>query len=67
VTLAEMEAAIVRGHSDKDLARHALADNRQGPGDFADYLIGWRNREAGCSETLTFDQALKRNDLFRLV
>lgn len=52
---------------DKDLARRALADYRRGPGDFSDYLIGWRNREAGCSETATFDQALKRNELFRLV
>jgi predicted nucleic-acid-binding protein len=52
---------------DKDLARRALADYRQGPGDFSDYLIGWRNRQAGCSATATFDQALKGNDLFRLV
>jgi predicted nucleic-acid-binding protein len=52
---------------DRDLARRALADYRQGPGDFSDYLIGWHNRQAGCSETATFDRALGRSELFRLV
>jgi predicted nucleic-acid-binding protein len=52
---------------DRDLARRALADYRQGPRDFSDYLIGWRNRQAGCSETATFDRALRRSELFRLV
>lgn len=52
---------------DRDLARQALADYRHGPGDFSDYLIGWRNRQAGCSETATFDRALRRSGLFRLV
>jgi predicted nucleic-acid-binding protein len=52
---------------DKDLVRRALADYRHGPGDFSDYLIGWRNRHAGCSETATFDRALSRSELFRLV
>ncbi len=52
---------------DRDLARRALTDYRHGPGDFSDYLIGWRNRRAGCSETATFDRALRRSGLFRLV
>jgi predicted nucleic-acid-binding protein len=52
---------------DRDQARRALADYRHGPGDFSDYLIGWRNRQAGCSETATFDRALRRTGLFRLV
>jgi predicted nucleic-acid-binding protein len=52
---------------DRDVVRRALADYRQGPGDFSDYLIGWRNRQAGCSETATFDRALRRSGLFRLV
>jgi predicted nucleic-acid-binding protein len=52
---------------DRDQARRALADYRQGPGDFSDYLIGWRNRQAGCSETATFERALRRSGLFRLV
>jgi predicted nucleic-acid-binding protein len=50
-----------------DLARRALEDYRRGRGDFADYLIGWRNRQAGCSETVTFDHALQRSRLFRVL
>lgn len=50
-----------------DLARRALDDYRRGRGDFADYLIGWRNRQAGCSDTATFDRALGRNALFRVL
>lgn len=52
---------------DRHLARRALVDYRHGPGDFSDYLIGGRNREAGCSETVTFDRALRRSELFRIV
>ena len=47
-----------------DLARRALDDYRRGRGDFADYLIGWRNRQSGCSDTVTFDRALGRSPLF---
>jgi predicted nucleic-acid-binding protein len=43
---------------DRDLARRALAEFRQGPADFSDYLIGWQDRRAGCEETLTFDGGL---------
>ena len=50
-----------------DLARRALDDYRHGRGDFADYLIGWRNRQAGCSDTVTFDRALGRSRLFRVL
>lgn len=50
-----------------DLARRALDDYRRGRGDFADYLIGWRNRQAGCSDTATFDRALGRSALFRVL
>lgn len=49
------------------LARRALNDYRRGRGDFADYLIGWRNRQSGCSDTVTFDRALGRNPLFRVL
>jgi AbrB family looped-hinge helix DNA binding protein len=35
--------------------------------DFADYLVGWRNRQAGGAHTTTFDQALRRNRLFRVL
>lgn len=50
-----------------DLARQALADYRQAPGDFADYVIGRRNRSTGCDETATFDRALRSSALFRVL
>jgi predicted nucleic-acid-binding protein len=50
-----------------DLARRALDDYRRGRGDFADYLIGWRNRQVGCAHTATFDQMLRRSSLFRVL
>ena len=50
-----------------DLARRALDDYRRGRGDFSDYLIGWRNRQARCSDTATFDRALRRSGLFRVL
>ena len=52
---------------DKDLARRALEDHRLGSGDFADYLIGHSNREAGCSSTATFDRRLKSSAVFRVL
>ena len=50
-----------------DVVRRALDDYSRGSGDFADYVIGWRNRENGCAETLTFDRALRRSRLFRVL
>ncbi|MEO5760734.1 MAG: type II toxin-antitoxin system VapC family toxin [Vicinamibacteria bacterium] len=44
---------------DRDVLRRAIKDYRDGRGDFADFLIGRRNRKAGCDETVTFDKALK--------
>jgi predicted nucleic-acid-binding protein len=44
---------------DRDLVRFALEDYRNGEADFADYLIGWQNRHAGCTETVTFDRDLE--------
>jgi predicted nucleic-acid-binding protein len=49
---------------DKELVRKALASYRTEPGDFSDYLIGWRNRHAGCADTVTFDRGLRKSDLF---
>lgn len=42
----------------------ALADYRDGKGDFADYLIGRRNATAGCEHTVTFDKALAPHPAF---
>jgi len=52
---------------DRDLVRRALDSYRSGKADFADYLIGWQNRKAGCSETLSFDGDLKGADGFHLL
>jgi len=52
---------------DRDLLREALEAYRAGRGDFADYVLGLRNRKAGCSATVTFDRALKKNELFTVL
>ena len=52
---------------DRDQVRRALQDYRGGPGDFADYLLGWRNRQAGCAVTATLDRGLRTSALFRLL
>jgi predicted nucleic-acid-binding protein len=52
---------------DRDLLREALEAYRSGQGDFADYILGLRNRKAGCSTTVTFDRALKTNELFTVL
>jgi predicted nucleic-acid-binding protein len=51
----------------KDVVREALEDYRTGAGDFADYLIGRRGREMGCERTATFDQRLRKSELFRVL
>lgn len=43
---------------ERDLVRRALAGYRDGRADFPDYLIGWLNQAAGCSDTVTFDGKL---------
>lgn len=50
----------------KDIMYDALADYQKGAGDFADYVIGHRGREAGCEHTATFDKRLKASTLFRV-
>lgn len=49
---------------DKEVARLALTEYRDGRGDFADYVIGHRSRRAGCSITATFDPKLRGSELF---
>lgn len=51
----------------KDIARQACEDYRNGNGDFADYVIGRRGREAGCERTATFDKRLKASVLFQVL
>ncbi len=70
-TVAEAVARILDAAQfsveDRDLLRDALEAYRGGQGDLADYVLGLRNRKAGCSATVTFDRALKRNELFTVL
>jgi len=66
-TLEQLLDAIEFVVDASDIARQALAEYRTGPGDFADYVIGLRNRAVGCDATATFDRALRRNTLFQVV
>ena len=50
----------------RDVLGEALTAYRTGRGDFADYVLGLRNREAGCRTTVTFDRALRRGSLFTI-
>lgn len=50
---------------DRDLLREAVAAYGSGRGDFADCVVGLRNRKAGCETTRTFDRALRKNDAFQ--
>lgn len=52
---------------DGDVVRAALEDFRSGRGDFADYVIGRHSRRSGCSDTVTFDQALTTDEGFTLL
>jgi len=52
---------------DRDRVRGALEEFRRGRGDFADYVMGVRNRAAGCSTTVTFDRSLKGSELFSVL
>lgn len=50
---------------DKDAVREAVDFYRAGKGDFADYLVGVRSRNAGSVTMATFDEALHAHpDLF---
>jgi predicted nucleic-acid-binding protein len=50
---------------DKDAVREAVDLYRAGTGDFADYLVGIRSRNAGSATVATFDVALHAHaDLF---
>jgi predicted nucleic-acid-binding protein len=51
---------------DEDIARFALAAFRLGGADFADYVIVFSNRSAGCEATYSFDHKLARHDSVRL-
>ena len=52
---------------DRDQVAAAVEAYRRGPGDFSDYLLGERNRAAGCVSTATLDLRLKSASAFELV
>ncbi len=51
----------------RDVVLAAMAHYRQGPGDFADYVIGESHARSGCDATVTFDRRLARAAAFRLL
>ncbi len=51
----------------KDVVLAALADFRRSAADFSDCLIGRRNRDAGATDTVTFDRSLRGLGGFRLL
>ena len=53
--------------SEKDRLLAALADYRDGPGDYADYVIGRDGAAEGCSHTVTFDRKLGGSELFEVL
>lgn len=50
---------------ERDIALGALRDFRNGSADYADCLIGRKNREMGCETTLSFDAGAVSLDYFR--
>jgi len=52
---------------DRDQVASAVDAYRRGPGDFSDYLLGERNRAAGCPSTATLDRRLRSAAAFELV
>jgi predicted nucleic-acid-binding protein len=50
---------------DRKAALWAVQQMKAGNADFADYLIGKINQQAGCTETVTFDAKLKSSDGFK--
>lgn len=57
-------ATAIFSFDDREILRGALADYLDGPGDFADYVIGRRNARAGCEHTATFDRQLSSASSF---
>ncbi|MCF8030834.1 MAG: type II toxin-antitoxin system VapC family toxin [Desulfohalobiaceae bacterium] len=49
----------------EDAARSALAAFRNGPADFADYVIACANRAAGCDTTYSLDRKLAQHPYAR--
>jgi predicted nucleic-acid-binding protein len=50
-----------------DIAHAALVSYRDGPADFADYLIGRIDAAHGCEATATFDKRSAKSGFHRLI
>jgi predicted nucleic-acid-binding protein len=65
--LDRIVATALFSFDDRDLLRRAVDAYRSGGGDFADYVIGFRNARAGCAHTVTLDRALRGEPAFVLL
>lgn len=65
--LEKVLATSLFSFDDRGLLSQALGDFRTGKGDFADYVMGRRNRRAGCDRTVTFDRSLKGSATFTVL
>jgi predicted nucleic-acid-binding protein len=66
-TLARLLEAAQLSIDDRDRVSEAARLYATGTGDFADYVLGLRNRDAGCETTVTFDRAHRESDLFTVL
>jgi predicted nucleic-acid-binding protein len=65
-----LEAVLDADHleiENRDAVHRAAALYAEGTGDFADYLIGLQNRQAGCRDTVTLDRSLRSSNLFTVL
>lgn len=53
--------------SNTGIVRRALASYRNGPGDFADYVIREQALAAGATEVVTFDRSVKGEPGFKVL
>jgi predicted nucleic-acid-binding protein len=51
----------------RELIQQAVTEYRHGWADFSDYLIGYENNQAGCSDTITLDGDLSQVEGFALL
>jgi predicted nucleic-acid-binding protein len=67
LTLDRLLATVRFVIGDKDVVRRAVDAYRSGRADFADYVIGALNQEAGCEKTVTFDRRLRGDAHFQIL
>jgi predicted nucleic-acid-binding protein len=50
-----------------DIAWAALGDFEKGNANYSDYLIAHKNKQLGCSHTVTFDKKAGKNALIKVL